>query len=113
MRRLAADRAVPICAPDYLASFGRLGDRADWRRITLICPLNWPDIWERYSEAAFGNNISATRIHMQNSALCIQAACGGLGVAIAHEPLVASEIASGEMVAAHPFRLPLAETISP
>jgi DNA-binding transcriptional LysR family regulator len=110
VRRLAADKAVPICSPDYIARFGPLGDPDNWSKLTLICPLNWPDIWERYGEAACGSSIKAAHIYLQNSALCIQAASGGLGVAIAHEPLVASELASGQMVAAHPFRLPLAET---
>lgn len=110
VRRLAPDNAVPICAPEYKARFGPLDHLDDWKRTTLICPLNWPGIWDRYGEAAFGGKIDAPRIFLQNSALCIQAAAGDLGVAIAHQPLVAMEIASGQMVAAHHFTLPLAET---
>jgi LysR family transcriptional regulator, glycine cleavage system transcriptional activator len=110
VRRLAPDKAIPVCTADYKARLGSLDSIDGWRNATLICPLNWPDIWERYGEAAFGGKINAPRLFLQNSALCIQAAAGGLGVAIAHQPLVTNDLESGQLVAAHRFTLPLSET---
>jgi LysR family transcriptional regulator, glycine cleavage system transcriptional activator len=110
VRRLAPDRAVAVCSSSYRARLEELDRLEGWTRATLICPFNWPDIWERWGEAAFGTRIDARRIFLQNSALCNQAAAGGLGIAIAHLPLVAPDLESGRLVAAHEFALPLAET---
>jgi DNA-binding transcriptional LysR family regulator len=110
VRRLAPDLAVAVCSSSYRARLEGLDRLEDWRKATLICPFNWPDIWERWGEAALGTRIDARRIFLQNSALCNQAAAGGLGIAIAHLPLVAAELESGRLVAAHGVALPLAET---
>jgi LysR family glycine cleavage system transcriptional activator len=108
---IAHDSAIPICTPEYRNLYRGLADASSRRRVTLICPLSWPDIWDRWSEHALGERLDAVqKIYFQNSALCIQAAASGVGIAIAHSPLIAAELDSGKLVRAHARALDLAES---
>jgi len=107
---IAPDIAIPVCTPGYLGLGRHTSDPHIWRQLTVICPLNWTDIWDRWSVHAFGQTLDVgERIFFHNSALCVQAAFSGVGIAMAHLPLVAHDIAAGRLVAAHPAGLALAE----
>ncbi|MBI3709731.1 MAG: hypothetical protein HY246_18950 [Proteobacteria bacterium] len=107
---IAADSAIPICTPEYRARYRDLADSSARRRVTLICPLNWPDIWDRWSAHALDLHLDAAqKIYFQNSALCVQAAASGVGIAIAHSALIAAELDGGKLVRAHSQALELAE----
>ena len=108
---LAADSAIPVCTAEYRARFRDLASAPAHRRLTLIHPLNWPEIWDRWSEHALGRRLDGTQeIHFQNSALCVQAAASGVGIAIAHSALIAADLDSGKLVRAHPAALELEES---
>lgn len=99
---LIRDQAVAVASPRYLQKLGgRLtADRV--RDCLVIRALNWPGIWERWSRAAFGAPLGvADEISVQNTALGVQAAEGGIGIAIAHAPLIRDELAGGKLVLAN------------
>lgn len=107
---IVPDRAIAICAPRYLERIGGILVPAASNRVTAIHALNWPGIWQRWADGAFGQPLRfADEVTLQNTALCIQAAQGGLGIAVAHAPLVQRELATGSLVLAHDYSLPVEE----
>lgn len=108
---IAPDSAIPVCTPEYRARYRDLGETVAQRQLTLIHPLNWPKIWDRWSSHALGRRLNGMpEIHFQNSALCVQAAASGVGIAIAHSALIETELASGKLVRAHVDALDLEES---
>jgi LysR family transcriptional regulator, glycine cleavage system transcriptional activator len=99
---IVRDLAVAVASPRYLKKIGGRLTVESARKCILIRAQNWPEIWERWSRAAFGASMrAADEISVQNSALGIQAAEGGVGIAIAHAPLIRDELAGGKLTLAN------------
>lgn len=107
---ISIDSAKAVCSPDYLQKIGGRLSLETVSKTTIIHSLTWPNIWEKWSECAFGRNIkSASEIRLQHTGLCIQAAQNGVGVAIVHSPLTQKEITDGSLVVAHDLALQVPE----
>lgn len=108
--RLLDDVAILVCSPDTLKRHGPIEQPSDLCRHTIVHALNWPTIWSRWcSHMGCGDIEPAAEIHLQNTSLTIQAALGGMGVAMAHGLLVQDELKAGRLVAPFPRSLPVAE----
>ena len=100
-----SDYAVPVSSPDRLRN-GALSQPSDLRHQLLLHATTWPEIWSRWFEAAGVPDLQpAGEMRFQNTGFTVQAALSGLGVAMAHGPLVVDELANGKLVT--PFRLAL------
>lgn len=107
--RLMDDVAVPVCSPDTLKKFGPIRHPTDLCHHTILHALNWPTIWSRWRKH---NNVDvepAAEVHLQNTGLTMQAAIGGMGVAMAHGLLAREEIRAGRLVAPFETGLPVEE----
>ncbi len=101
---IVRDQAVAVTSPRYLKRIGGKLTPESARNCLLIRAQNWPGIWERWSRAAFGTALrTVDEIGVQNTALGIQAAEGGVGIAIAHAPLIRDELACGKLALANDF----------
>ena len=95
----------PVCSPRLLERGKPLRTPDDLRHHTLLHDDTIPDVaerlsWEAWLKAAGVDDVDATRgPRFTNSALAIDAAVDGLGVALGITPLMAEDIAAGELVA--------------
>jgi LysR family glycine cleavage system transcriptional activator len=95
----------PVCSPRLLKRGRPLRVPDDLRHHTLLHDDTIPDVaerlsWDAWLKAAGVDDIDATRgPRFTNSALAIDAAVDGLGVALGITPLMAEDIAAGELVA--------------
>ena len=100
---------VPVCSPKLLKGAHALKKPEDLRHQTLlhdetIIEEGGVPNWQAWLDAAGVRDIDATRgAHFTDSALALEAAREGLGVALAMKPLVRSEIESKRL--AMPFEL--------
>lgn len=102
---LAADFAFPVCSPALAQNIRTV---PDLRRHTLLHALTGPHHWRNWLKAAGHARLAATgEMQLQHSALCVQAAMSGLGVAMAHSVLVADLLRGGALVAPLPKQIPL------
>lgn len=107
---IVRDQAVAVASPQYLKRIGGRLTAESARGCLLVRAQNWPGIWERWSRAAFGSALrTADEIGVQNTALGIQAAEGGVGIAIAHAPLIRGELADGKLRLANDYALRVRE----
>lgn len=110
--RLFDEEVFPVCSPVLLQGAVPLHRPADLRHHTLIHEdwLGreegiWPD-WRSWLLAAGAADVDATQgFHFRQTALVIQAAIDGQGVALGTTSLVADDLASGRLV--RPFDLAL------
>ena len=106
-RELAADFALPVCSPALARTIRSV---PDLRRHTLLHALTGPHHWRNWLKAAGHARLAAAgEMQLQHSALCVQAAMSGLGIAMAHSVLVADLLRSGALVAPLPRQIPLAK----
>jgi LysR family glycine cleavage system transcriptional activator len=104
---LILDCAVPVASPDGLRKKG-LAAPSDLRRHVLLHALTWPEIWPRWLEAAGVPDLApAGEMRLQHTGFTVQAAISGLGVAMAHAPLVSNELATGRLIAPFSLILPV------
>ncbi|QAA94741.1 LysR family transcriptional regulator [Pollutimonas thiosulfatoxidans] len=109
-RLLAPDLAIPVCSPAYLQRLNGALRVTNTQGITMLHARNWPGIWERWSDAAFGQTIAVDKnVLFQSTSLCVQAALSGIGVALVHAPLITQELESKTLVRAHSFGLEVEE----
>ncbi|HVI87139.1 MAG TPA: transcriptional regulator GcvA [Dongiaceae bacterium] len=106
--RLLRDHLFPVCTPRFLKTRPALRQPKDLRHFPLIHPdydahgTRWPT-WDMWLEAAGVHGIDTKRgLHFNQSALAIQAAIDGQGVALADASLVEFDLAAGRLV--RPFR---------
>jgi LysR family transcriptional regulator, glycine cleavage system transcriptional activator len=96
--RLVEDFGVPVCHPLLMKASERLKDPGDLRHHILLHAQTCPDVWQRWlSEAGFEDLTPKADLRMDHTGMTVQAAINGLGVAIAHGPLIARHIASGSL----------------
>ncbi|WP_191060664.1 transcriptional regulator GcvA [Geminicoccus harenae] len=109
--RLFDEQVFPVCSPRLLHGDPPLRAPDDLRHHALIHEAwqsqdgTWPD-WRMWLLAAGLEDIDLGRgLHVQQSALAIQAAVDGQGVALGNTSLVADDLAAGRLV--QPFALSL------
>ena len=109
--RLFDEEVFPVCSPRLLQGAFPLHRPADLRHHTLIHEDwlgrdgTWPD-WRMWLLAAGAVEVDATQgFHFRQTALVIQAAIDGQGVALGTTSLVADDLSAGRLV--RPFDLSL------
>lgn len=101
------DYAVAVCDPKLIAS-NRLRRPEDLKHQTLLHAINWKGIWDQWLAATGVGRLEVrSELYFQDTAMAVQAAMNGLGVAIAHGPLVEGHIAAGQLCAPFDLRLPV------
>jgi LysR family glycine cleavage system transcriptional activator len=95
---------MAVCSPKLLADGKRLKTLDDLRHHTLLHSMVRPGNWERLLAAAGHPTIrGAHQMKFESSSLAYQAALDGVGIAVAHLPLIVDELKSGRLVA--PFNI--------
>ncbi|MEQ9639221.1 MAG: transcriptional regulator GcvA [Alphaproteobacteria bacterium] len=103
--KFLTEEMFPVCSPALLNGPKPLREPADLQRHTLLHDDMRVD-WRMWFMAAGLEGIDATRGPGYNSsALVIQAAIGGQGIALGRSPLVQADLAAGRLV--KPFDLTL------
>ena len=107
--RLFDEIIFPVCSPKLLSGRRPLKQPRDLRHYTLIhvepqaAWASWPD-WRMWLLAAGLRDLDPHRgLHFTHTALALQAAIDGQGVALAESTLVADDLASGRLV--RPFEM--------
>ena len=100
--KLADVELTPVASPNLLARLP-LDGPADLARHTLLHGAPRPEDWSRWLAAVGLDGIdAATGVTFDTLNLVIQAAIGGVGVAIGIKCLVADDLAAGRLVAPLP-----------
>src|SRR5919206_4509827 len=109
--QLFEELVFPVCAPRLLEGPHPLRRPEDLRHHNLLHVEwraqgeSWPD-WRMWLLAAGVDGVDATRgLHFNNTAIAVQAALAGQGVALGNTSLVADDLAAGRLV--RPFELEL------
>lgn len=109
--RLGDEYIVPVCSPALRQGGRRKPDPRDLLRHTLLevdwhsQGANWPN-WETWLDAANLKGVRHGRtVCFAHSALAIQAAIDGQGIALGDSTLIADDLAAGRLV--KPFDLAL------
>ncbi|MCC7045981.1 MAG: LysR family transcriptional regulator [Alphaproteobacteria bacterium] len=101
------DFGIPVCSPAFLREHRQaLAKPEGLYEVNLLHAMSWPDVWDKWFACAKLKPPKPHRqFNFQHTGLSVQAAIGGLGVAMAHGPLVASELTDGRLIAPYPFRV--------
>ncbi|MDM0072666.1 LysR substrate-binding domain-containing protein [Variovorax sp. J31P207] len=90
------DAFVPVCSPAVAAMIHGPRDLLQAKLLhSMMRKEGWP-IWLK--SAGFGDEKPQNNLTLANSALCLQAATDGLGVAMAQQAYVAEDIQNGRLV---------------
>lgn len=91
---------LPVCAPSLLEGQpGKIGP-ADVRRFTLLHSLARPEAWEEWLKSAGCPDVKANRgLKFESSAMALEAALGGIGIAMGIFELVRGHLETGQLVA--------------
>ena len=101
---LLSDDIFPVCTPTLAARLRTPSDLAGQR---LIAISTYRDMWHRWLTAAGQPSELADHATVFDMPiLAIQAAPGGMGVALVQGPLVEAELASGRLVVPFGLQLP-------
>ena len=93
--RLFEADLFPVCAP---ALARQLKKPADLARLPLLRTTSAPDDWAIWLRAAGLRGLQARGPRFDYDAFALQAAIDGLGVALAHRPYVADDLAAKRLV---------------
>lgn len=96
--KVARELIAPVCTPGLLKQ-GKLALNQQCLLHTATRPDAWPQ-WQKLSRQTARGKSRATYEHFY---LSLQAACAGLGVAMASAYMVEDEVRSGQLVAPHTF----------
>ena len=96
--KVARELIAPVCTPDLLKQ-GKLQLNQQCLLHTATRPNAWPQ-WQKLSGQTVRGKSRATYEHFY---LSLQAACAGLGIAMASAYMVEDEIRSGQLLAPHAF----------
>jgi len=95
---------MAVCSPKLLAGGKPLRTFEDLRHHTLLHSMVRPGNWGRLLAVAGRPNLKgAHRMQFESSSLAYQAALDGIGIAVAHLPLVIDELKNGRLIA--PFTI--------
>ena len=101
---LLSDDIVPVCTPALAA---RLHTPADLAGERLIAISTYRDMWQRWLTAAGQKpELAEHATVFDMPILAIQAALGGMGIALVQGPLVEAELAAGRLVVPFGLQLP-------
>lgn len=104
--RLLTEDIFPVCSPALLNGDRPLRTPEDLRHHTLLHD-DYFITWRTWAEAAGVTGVDATRgPRFDDSALLLQAATEGAGIALARGVLVANDIAAGRLVRLFDIHLP-------
>ena len=105
--RLLSAEMMPVCSPQLLEGPTPLRTPDDLVHHQLLHVLNSPDEWRMWLTAAGVQGIDPDRgIRFDHTALAIQAALNGMGVAIGPATLIDRDLAEGRLVEPFDFELP-------
>jgi LysR family glycine cleavage system transcriptional activator len=112
VERLLGAAVTPVCSPKLLAGKSALRSPEDLRRQVLIHDnLSADDgrpLWEAWLEAAGVGGVDTSRgMRFNHSALALEAAADGLGVALGMPVLAAADVASGRLAMPFALKLPI------
>jgi LysR family glycine cleavage system transcriptional activator len=103
---LFAEQAFPVCSPTLMEGERPLRLASDLRYHTLLHDMMTDVTWSDWLRAANAADVDASAGSvLSHSALTIDAALAGEGVALGRSPLVAEDLASGRLV--RPFETAL------
>jgi LysR family glycine cleavage system transcriptional activator len=109
--KLFEESVFPVCSPHLLSGKKPLKEPRDLKHHTLIHIdwdaqwATWPN-WQMWLRAAGAPEVDATRgLHFSQTALSLQAALDGQGVALGDSTLVADDLLAGRLV--RPFTMAL------
>jgi LysR family glycine cleavage system transcriptional activator len=101
---LSENTYLPVCSPDLISNSKPLKDFSDLRGFTLI-HTHWlqeaqaAPSWDQYFKAANIAKFDFTKqLSFSVETLSIRAAIEGQGIALAHELLIANDLASGSLI---------------
>lgn len=97
--RVLSETAFPVCAPSLIerVPLVRIADLA--RHTILHCPAR-RTAWDDWLAIAHHSRVvPAQSLELEHLYFCLQAAIDGIGVAMGYSPLVAPDLASGQLVA--------------
>lgn len=105
VHRLGLEEVFPVCSPALMEGANAIREPNDLRHHTLLhedwVMANeqvWPN-WKMWLKATGADRVdSDPGPHFSNSALAIQAAIGGQGVALSSTALVADDLAAGRLL---------------
>jgi LysR family transcriptional regulator, glycine cleavage system transcriptional activator len=104
---LLSAEMMPVCSPALLDGPHPLRTPDDLVHHQLLHVLNAPDDWRIWLTAAGVEGVDPDRgLKFDHTALAIQAALNGLGVAMGPGPLVDGDLAAGRLVEPFDFELP-------
>jgi DNA-binding transcriptional LysR family regulator len=93
---LFEDALLPACSPAVAET---IRNRQDLLNATLLYTTMRPDAWSIWFDSAgMRGTTSPRRILLANTALCLQAAADGVGVAMVQQAYVLDDLASGRLV---------------
>jgi LysR family glycine cleavage system transcriptional activator len=105
--RLLSAEMMPVCSPQLLEGPKPLRTPDDLVHHRLLHVMNSPDEWRMWLMAAGVQGVDPDRgLRFDHTALAIQAALSGMGVAIGPAPLVERDLAAGRLVEPFDFELP-------
>ncbi|UTH76411.1 transcriptional regulator GcvA [Chromobacterium sp. IIBBL 290-4] len=106
-REFLRESRLPVCSPGLLEQLP-IHAPADLARHTLLHTAGSPEFWPQWLAAAGEPALRpAAELTLEHFYLTLQAALGGLGVALGPSRLIADDLASGRLV--QPFAAPRLE----
>jgi len=90
---------VPVGSPAYIAEVSR-GRTLDWSRATLIHTSSVAEDWETWCNQSQTDISAARKLVLGTAQLSLEAAAGGLGIAMGRLPLIDDDIAAGRLAMA-------------
>lgn len=95
--RLIWEELVPVCAPDLA---GSIRSTDDLRHHTLLHVVGISEDWQAWAALAGNGGLALDGgLRFDTIHMALEAAAGGLGVAIGRLPLVAADLATGRLAA--------------
>jgi LysR family glycine cleavage system transcriptional activator len=103
--RLLSETHFPVCSPKLLEGPNAIREPMDLFKHSLLYDYDWRgNFWRDWFRAAgLGNMDFSHALSFNNSALMLQAAIDGLGVALTQQILVGDDLKAGRLV--KPFEL--------
>jgi len=102
-KKLSADYGLVVCNPMLLEGSDGLRHPRDLRHHTILHAQSVPEAWPEWlASVGVKDLVPKSELRLDHTGLTVQAALTGLGVAIAHGPLVSSHLKSGALVAPFP-----------
>lgn len=101
--KLFDEYCVAVCSPAFLATTVDVQTLASYPLLQLN---SRPSAWQDYFTAQ-GHQLTSMTVSMNLDTFyaCVNAACLGSGLALVPESFVERELACGELVLAHPYRM--------